>query len=78
MGGAPHDRTDLLIEANVLQTGYRGWLLWQIMTDTLVAFQNDTNDPLTEFDLVATVDSGTPTGTQGALLVEMLFAPPGV
>ncbi len=77
VGGAPHNRTDLLVEANVLQTGYRGWLLWEIMADTIIAFQDDVNDPVTNFDLVATVDSGTPTGTQGSILVEMIFQPAG-
>ena len=75
-GGAPHRRTDLFVESNVLQDGYRGWPFWEIMTDTLVAF-NDVNDPITEFDIVLTVATGPPTGIQGAILVEMIFAPSG-
>ncbi len=77
VGGAPHRRTDLLIESTAVKDANRGWQLWEIMAEILTAFQNVTSDPGEEYDLVLEVATGPPIN-QGAILVEMIFSPAGV
>ena len=80
VGDAPLQREDEMMRGasvNVISEAQRGWQLWEMMNLTLPAF-NDVHDPHTEYDIVGGVALGPPTGTQGAILLEMIFSPAGV